>query len=173
MYKRITAPATGTMIPYYESYRHLLVETDILQALVNQQAITFHFVQSLTTLQGEIIYAPGKWSVKEVLGHMIDAERILSYRILCFLRGEKQSLPGFDENEYAKNSNYSTRKLENISEELKAIRASTIILIQNMDFELLDHIGKANVKEVSIRAIIYFILVHERHHLSIIKNKYL
>ncbi len=173
MYTHISAPAVGTMIPYYESYRHLLVETDILQALIDQQSTTYQFMQSLKTDQGEIKYEVSKWSVKEVLGHLIDTERILSYRLLCFMRGEKQSLPAFDENEYAKNSNYSTRKLNDISEEMKAVRTSTILMIQNMDFKLLDQVGTANEKEVSVRSIIYFILVHERHHLSVIKSRYL
>lgn len=173
MNTHITAPALGTMIPYYESYRHLLVETDILQALNDQQTITYQFIQLLTAAEGEISYEAGKWSVKEVLGHLIDTERILSYRLLCFMRGEKQSLPGFDENLYAKNSNYSTRKLNDISEELKVVRTSTILLIQNMNIKFLDKVGIANEKEVTIRSIIYFILVHERHHLSVIKSRYL
>lgn len=169
----ITAPEPGTISEYYESYRHHLMENDMLKGLIAQGELSFQFIRSLPERQGDIRYEEGKWTIKEVLGHIADTERILSYRLLCFMRGERQNLPGFEENDYVRNSNFSTRTLKDIGEELHAIRQSTVQMILNMDFNTLDDIGYANDNAVSVRALIYFILVHERHHVHFIKKKYL
>ena len=169
----ILPPAQGTISDYYESYRQHIMENDMFKGLVAQGELTHQFIKSLPEKQGDNRYQEGKWSVKEVLGHILDTERILTYRILCFMRGERQALPGFEENDYARNSNYSTRTLKDIGEELYAVRQSTVHMIMNMDQNTLDDIGIANGAEVSIRALIYMVLVHERHHVKFIKKTYL
>ncbi|MBK9412806.1 MAG: DinB family protein [Bacteroidetes bacterium] len=169
----ILPPAQGTISDYYESYRQHIMENDMFKGLVAQGELTHQFIKSLPEKQGDNRYQEGKWSVKEVLGHILDTERILTYRILCFMRGERQALPGFEENDYARNSNYSTRTLKDIGEELYAVRQSTVHMIMNMDQNSLDDVGIANGAEVSIRALIYMVLVHERHHVKFIKKTYL
>ena len=169
----ILPPQEGTIDEYYESYRRFIMENDVFKGLVAQGELTNQFIKSLPEKQGDIRYMEGKWTIKEVLGHLMDTERILSYRILCFMRGDRQSLPGFEENDYVRNSNYSTRTLKDMRDEMYAIRQSTIHMILNMDVNTLDDIGYANNKEVSVRALIYMILVHERHHVNVIKRKYL
>ncbi len=169
----ILPPAQGTISDYYESYRQHIMENDMFKGLVAQGELTHQFIKSLPEKQGDNRYQEGKWSVKEVLGHILDTERILTYRILCFMRGERQALPGFEENDYARNSNYSTRTLKDIGEELYAVRQSTVHMIMNMDQNTLDDVGIANGAEVSIRALIYMVLVHERHHVKFIKKTYL
>ena len=169
----ILPPAQGTISDYYESYRQHIMENDMFKGLVAQGELTHQFIKSLPEQQGDNRYQEGKWSVKEVLGHILDTERILTYRILCFMRGERQALPGFEENDYVRNSNYSTRTLKDIGEELYAVRQSTVHMIMNMDQNSLDDVGIANGAEVSIRALIYMVLVHERHHVKFIKKTYL
>ncbi len=169
----ILPPAQGTISDYYESYRQHIMENDMFKGLVAQGELTHQFIKSLPEKQGDNRYQEGKWSVKEVLGHILDTERILTYRILCFMRGERQALPGFEENDYVRNSNYSTRTLKDIGEELYAVRQSTVHMIMNMDQKSLDDVGIANGAEVSIRALIYMVLVHERHHVKFIKKTYL
>ena len=169
----ILPPAQGTISDYYESYRQHIMENDMFKGLVAQGELTHQLIKSLPEKQGDNRYQEGKWSVKEVLGHILDTERILTYRILCFMRGERQALPGFEENDYARNSNYSTRTLKDIGEELYAVRQSTVHMIMNMDQNSLDDVGIANGAEVSIRALIYMVLVHERHHVKFIKKTYL
>ena len=169
----ILPPAQGTISDYYESYRQHIMENDMFKGLVAQGELTHQFIKSLPEKQGDNRYQEGKWSVKEVLGHILDTERILTYRILCFMRGERQALPGFEENDYVRNSNYSTRTLKDIGEELYAVRQSTVHMIMNMDQNTLDDVGIANGAKVSIRALIYMVLVHERHHVKFIKKTYL
>lgn len=169
----ILPPAEGTLNEYYESYRHHIIENDMFKGLVAQGELTLQFIRSLPEKQGDNRYQEGKWSIKEVLGHIMDTERILTYRILCFMRGERQGLPGFEENDYVSNSNYSSRTLKDIADEMYAIRQSTIHMLMNMDVNTLDDSGIANGKEVSVRALIYFVLVHERHHVKFVKKTYL
>ena len=169
----ILPPDGGTISEYYESYRQHIMENDMFKGLVAQGELTHQFIKSLPEKQGDNRYQEGKWSVKEVLGHVLDTERVMTYRILCFMRGERQSLPGFEEDDYVRNSNYSTRTLKDIGEELYAVRQSTIHMLLNMDMNTLDDVGIANNKEVSVRALIYMVLVHERHHVKFIKKTYL
>ncbi|MFZ7116103.1 MAG: DinB family protein [Bacteroidota bacterium] len=169
----ILPPDVGTISEYYESYRQHIMENDMFKGLVAQGELTHQFIKSLPEKQGDNRYQEGKWSVKEVLGHVLDTERVMTYRILCFMRGERQSLPGFEEDDYVRNSNYTTRTLKDIGEELYAVRQSTIHMLLNMDLNTLDDVGIANNKEVSVRALIYMVLVHERHHVKFIKKTYL
>ena len=169
----IKPPITGTLSPYYESYRRYIADEDLLTSLNDELLKTSELILSLNETQGNFRYADGKWTVKEVLGHVSDTERILAYRALCIMRGENQSLLGFDENEYMKNSNFSTRTLGDILNEFESVRKATISLFAAMDENRLDKIGIANGNQVTVRALIYFILAHERHHLLFIKSKYL
>lgn len=169
----IKPPNTGILSPYYESYRHYIADEDLLTSLHDEILKTTELILSLNESQGNYRYADGKWSIKEVLGHVCDTERILSYRALCIMRGEKQSLFGFDENEYMKNSNFSTRTLRDIMNEFESVRKATISLFTAIDENKLEQIGIANGNQVTVRALIYFILAHERHHQLFIKTKYL
>lgn len=169
----IKPPFIGTMTPYYESYRRYINDKDLLSSLHDELLITSELILSLDESQGNFRYADGKWSIKEVLGHICDTERILSYRAFSIMRGEKQSLLGFDENEYMKNSNFSTRTLKDIMNEFESVRKATISLFKMMDENRLDQSGIANGNQVTVRALIYFILAHERHHQLFIKSKYL
>ena len=118
-------------------------------------------------------YAPDKWTLKEILVHIIDDERIYAYRALCFARNEKTALPGFEQDEYILYSNANERSISNIMEEYEAVRFATIALFNGFDQTALLRQGVANKNKATVRALGYHIAGHELHHINIIKEKYL
>ncbi len=117
-------------------------------------------------------YAKGKWSVKELLGHLIDAERIFSYRALRISRKDKTHLSGFDENLYVKNSNFDKRKLKDLLEEFILVRQANIIMIKSFTEDMLKQRGNANNHPITVRALVYVMYGHTRHHIEILKERY-
>ncbi|MBK5286479.1 MAG: DinB family protein [Bacteroidia bacterium] len=170
---RISLPAQDSLSDYYKTYLKYVPEEDLLKCLVEQQSEINSFLSALPVEKESFQYAPGKWMLKEVVGHLCDTERILSYRALRFSRNDKLPLQGFDENEYTVHANYKSRNLKNITEELLVVRQSTILLFQNMNEEMLDRKGTANESEVTARAILFFIIAHARHHMKVIEERYL
>ncbi len=170
---KISKPSPSDLSAYYQSYLHYIPEDDLLQVLKEQKSVIEDFVSSIPPAKETFRYAEGKWMLKEVLGHLCDTERILSYRALRIARNDKTPMSGFDENHYTPNSNYKDRSLKNIAEELLAVRAATILLFENMNEEMFDHKGIANNSEVTGRAILFFTVAHARHHMGVIKERYL
>src|SRR5690606_14488952 len=123
--------------------------------------------------KGKYSYAPGKWSIKEILGHLIDAERIFSFRALCFARGEAQPLPGFEQDDYVREANFNSRSISSFMEEVYFLRTANLILFKSFSEAELSKVGVANENPISVRAIIYIIAGHEKHHMNILKEKYL
>jgi hypothetical protein len=170
---KISKPPVSDLSGYYQSYLLYVPEDDLMQVLKQQKTDIENFVSSIPVNKESFRYAEGKWMLKEVMGHLCDAERILSYRALCFARNDKTPLPGFEENEYTPNSNYKDRSLKNIAEELLTVRAGTILLFENMSVEMLDRKGTANNSSVTAKGILFFIVAHARHHMGVIKERYL
>lgn len=148
------------------------VEGDVLEIL-NEQAEGFPTLIKNLIEKGDYAYAPGKWTIKELVGHMIDTERILVFRLLCFARGEKASLPGFEEDDYVANAHFKDSNLFRMAEEFSLMRKSHMYLVNSLNDEELDRIGLANGKEMSVRAIVYVLAGHVIHHTKIIKERYL
>jgi uncharacterized damage-inducible protein DinB len=171
--KNLQKPETTEYAPFYGTYINKLPETDILTLLSEQVEEVLATCSSATEAEAEKPYAEGKWSLKELLQHMIDTERIMTYRALCFSRGERHSLPGFEENEYAENSDANRRNLSDILDEYRLNRQSTLALIKSFSPEMVLKTGNANGNPVSVRAVIWMIAGHESHHLGIIKSRYL
>ena len=169
----ISKPSPESLSGYYKTYLKYVPEDDLLIALIGQKSEMEIFFKSISPEKENFQYAAGKWVLKEVAGHLCDTERILTYRALRFSRNDTHPLEGFDENEYALQSNYKSRSLNNILEELLAIRQSTIMLFQNMSEEMLDRKGTANSTEVTVRGLLFFIIAHARHHMGVIKERYL
>jgi hypothetical protein len=130
-------------------------------------------LQDIPEAAAESAYAAGKWSVKELVGHVIDTERIMAYRCLCISRGEQQSLPGFDENSYIRHGNYNTRTLASLLEEYNGVRQANIALFSGMNEEMWNRTGLANQATVSAKALMAIIVGHERHHFKILTERYL
>ncbi|WP_276497453.1 DinB family protein [Pontibacter litorisediminis] len=146
---------------------------DLIEGLTASYVFITGLVQGLTEEQLLYRYEPGKWSIKEVLVHMMDAERIFSYRALRFARQDKTELPGFEENQYAKASKADARDINSIVAEYTSLRTATIELFKSFDEEALQQKGVASGLEVSVRALGYIILGHEVHHQKIIRERYL
>lgn len=121
---------------------------------------------------GDKVYAPGKWTIKDILQHCIDTERIMAYRAMCFARNEEQSLPGFDENEYAKHTNLENRSFESLLEEFEILRKSTLLLFKNMDKTMLLRKGQANNQRISPLSLGFVIIGHAMHHEKILSERY-
>src|SRR5688572_22529543 len=166
-------PAPTQYPAYFETYLKRLPDTDILALLEEQVETLLGLFDNMTEAESEKGYAEGKWSIKELLQHMLDTERIMAYRALCFSRNENVMLPGFDEDEYAKNSDANRRNLANIIAEYRLQRQSTIALVKSFSPEMLDRFGKANNATYNVRSLVWVIAAHENHHLHIIQTRYL
>ena len=158
---------------YILRYLDLVKGGDVIKQLKEQGDETAVLLGSLSETMAMHTYEPGKWTIKEVLGHIIDTERIMAYRALCFSRKESMALPGFDQDEYVEYGNFNERKISDIVKEFVTLRASNIALFESFNQEQLLQIGSANSREVSVRALIYMIAGHEAHHINIIKEHYL
>lgn len=165
-------PLPGDYPPFYETYISLVPETDILQALSHSLQQIKLDLSYIGSDKSDYAYAPGKWTVKQVLQHAIDTERIFAYRALCIARGEQQSLPGFDENQYADEADVSRRHIKDLKEELLTVRLATIQLFQGLPEPMLSRSGMANQKPISVLAIGYAAVGHWRHHASILQTRY-
>jgi hypothetical protein len=149
-----------------------LIDGDVLQILQQQVTDFTDFINSLSDI-GDHAYAPGKWTIKELIGHIIDTERILVYRLTAFARGEKQALPGFDEDEYVAGARFSERSLLSLSQEFALLRQANLYLIRSLNDRELAASGIASDRKITVRAIVYVIAGHISHHTAIIKERYL
>ncbi len=164
-------PKPGDYAPYYEIYIRL-VEADVVTTLEEQIISTIELFNSIPEDKGSYAYEEGKWTIKEVLGHMIDTERIMAYRALAFARGEKQPIPGFEQDDYVNNANFNQRTLKDLINEFKAVRESNIILFRSFTEEMLNRKGTASGNEITVLALLFIIAGHEKHHINILREKY-
>ncbi|MCK6649947.1 MAG: DinB family protein [Bacteroidia bacterium] len=158
---------------YYAHYIGLVKGDNILKQLEDQVIDIQAIISEIPEEKESYAYAPGKWTIKELLGHIIDTERIMAYRALRFARKDKTALPGFDENDYVANSDYNKRTLYDIAHEFAIVRESNLALFKHFNEEALDQRGTANNNEATVRAILFMIAGHANHHLNVIKTKYL
>jgi uncharacterized damage-inducible protein DinB len=144
-----------------------------LMELLQRQATEFpEFINSLSA-KADHAYAPGKWTIKELAGHMIDTERILVYRLTAFARNEQAALPGFEEDDYVAAARFSERGLLSFTEEFALLRKANLYLFRSLNETELDRKGTASGREISVRAILFVIAGHVIHHTKVIKEKYL
>ena len=165
-------PTPAEHAPYFEQYLRYVTELDILAVLDKQPADVRALLAQLSDTQAGTRYAPEKWSVKEVLGHLIDSERIFGYRALCFARGEKKSLPGFEENDYAKTSGHDQCRISDLVDEFELARKSNVAMFEHLPEEAWLRTGIANENKVSVRALAFVLVGHTRHHLEVLRSKY-
>lgn len=173
MNRMISAPDPSEYDEFFNNYISNANTDDLLSALAASEEYIVNFMLSVKEQQLKHRYQPGKWSIKEMLVHMADTERVFAYRALCFARKDKTELPSFDENAYAEASKADNRSITSILAEYAAARQSTIEMFKAFDEEMLDHAGIASGRRVTVRALGFAILGHEIHHLNIIKQRYL
>lgn len=169
----IARPGADEYDGYYGTYIGKVPDGDLRSILSSQLAETLALIRSIPESRGGHRYAPDKWSIKEVLGHVADGERIFSYRALRFARGDATPLPGFEQNDYVPAGGFDTRTLRDLADELAAVRLATIHLFAHLDRAALERRGTASGKSVSVRALAYIIAGHELHHVGILKTRYL
>lgn len=169
----ITYPSPEEHSGFLSNYVQQAKTDDLIEGLTASYVFITGMIQGLTEEQLLHRYAPGKWSIKEVMVHMIDTERIFSYRALRFARQDKTELPGFDQDQYIIPSKADSRDINSIIAEYTSLRTATIELFKNFDEEALQQKGVASGIEVSVRALGYVILGHEVHHQKIIRERYL
>jgi uncharacterized damage-inducible protein DinB len=166
-------PLDIELIPsYYKSYVNRVIALELMDALRVSHQELLQLIDVLPESKSEYRYQTGKWSIKEVLCHLIDAERIFSYRALRFARNDKTELHGFDDNHYVAEANTQSRILSQIIEEIKHLRVSTIDLFSSFSPAMLQRVGKANNTELSVLAIGYIIAGHEMHHRALLEERY-
>lgn len=158
---------------YFNNYINLVTEESVIDALKSSYHEVKSLIKSLHEEQGNFAYAEKKWTIKELLVHIMDTERIFCERALRFARKDKTELPGFDHDVFVLNSNANHRTLKDILKEYKSIRKSTILLFKNFTPEMLEQGGIANGNKLTVHSIGFIISGHELHHLNIIKTKYL
>ena len=169
----MSKPSPINYAAYFQKYIDQVTETDFFTALHNQSNGLELFLQSITEEKSMFAYAEGKWSIKELLLHMSDTERIFCYRALCFARGEKTNLPGFDENNYAAHSYANSRTWENIVQEFLSVRKATEMLFKSFSEKALATSGTANNNEATVLSIGFVLLGHVNHHKKILAERYL
>ena len=166
-------PEEGEFNPYYGKYIDLVPEGDVVQTLRSQLSETLNTLKSIPEARAGFRYAAGKWSIKELVGHLSDAERLFVYRALCIGRGDTQSLPGFEEDEYVRGAAFDSLPLTRLVSEFETVRAATVSFFENLDDKSWARIGTANDNKISVRAIAYILAGHERHHRRVLQERYL
>lgn len=170
---RAQRPDQAEFAPYYAGYVARVPDGDILETLRTQVEETVALARSLAEEKGTHRYEPEKWSIRQVLGHMADTERIMAYRALCVARGDATSLPGFNENAYVANARFDERTLASLADDLALVRQATIALLAPLNDSELARAGTANGVPITARALAWIIAGHERHHLAILRERYL
>ncbi|HEY8405009.1 MAG TPA: DinB family protein [Flavobacteriales bacterium] len=158
---------------WLDQYLDLVTEDDLITGFKNQTSESLEFFSGLTEEQLLYRYEEGKWNIKELLVHMMDAERVFCYRALRFARYDQTVLAGYSHNDYVMNSKASERSIRSLLEEYAVVRTATVALFSNFAPEVLDNRGVANGVDMCVAAIGFAILGHERHHLQVIREKYL
>jgi len=166
-------PKPGEYNAYYDKYISLILGNDIVGTLSSQLPKTIALLSSVSEQDGELRYAPGKWSLKEALGHVIDTERVMTYRALRIARGDQTPMEGFEQDDYVRNGPYASLHLAELVEEFKNVRAATLGFFRNLRDEDWKRRGVANKNDITVRALAYIIAGHELHHRNIFEERYL
>ena len=157
----------------YEDYVSLVEETDIVSAMKKQLTEVENLFASISEEKGEFAYATGKWTIKELLGHLINGERVFSYRALRISRGDQTPLPGFDQDLLTNNGNFNSISLADLLKEFSHLCQANIIFFQNLNDEAWSRTGTVNDTPASVRAIAYNMVNHTRHHINSLRSHYL
>jgi len=165
-------PDESEFAPYYKGYIGQVLEDDVITALEAELTESISFFRGIEEQASKSAYAEGKWTIREVVGHVIDTERVMSYRALRFARNDKTELPGFDQDEYIRGASFNDISLGDMLREFEHLRRSNILMFRNLSPEAWDRSGSANGKQISARALAFVIAGHEKHHRKVIKDRY-
>lgn len=169
----MTRPDLSAVPPFYRKYVEHVKDLDVIEAMRLSSKLTLDLVRAIPEEKGEFRYQPEKWSIKELLCHMMDAERIFAYRALTFARNDKTPLPGFEENDYAPEANAQGRTVQQIADEMERLRLTNIDLFSSFTSAMLKRTGTANKTEVSVLSLGYILAGHESHHRTVLQERYI
>ena len=172
--KKIYKPVDDDVVSFYKPYMDYVPnDGNLIQHLMDIQIETEKLISGLSEEKLIYRYSKDKWTIKDILVHLADCERVIIYRAMRIARADKTNLPGFDENVFAANANANKRKVDDILKELSVVHTATVVFIETLDEESLDRTGTANGYPLSARLLVNHIYGHHRHHLNIIREKYL
>jgi uncharacterized damage-inducible protein DinB len=166
-------PEKNEYAAYYETYVSLVEETDILSVMENQLSEVRDLLAGISEEKSNFRYGEGKWSIKELLGHLIDGERIFAYRALRVARADKTPMEGFEQDGYIENGNFSSRTFADLRREFSLLHQADVIFFKNLNDDAWLRVGTANETAVSVRALAYIMVGHIRHHTNILRERYL
>ncbi|MFD2443719.1 DinB family protein [Bacillus sp. CGMCC 1.16607] len=166
-------PETNDFAPYYATYIKLVPSGEVRNILQLQFIESLHLLKGISEDQGHYRYGTDKWSIKEVIGHLTDTEQIMTYRLLCIARGETGDLPGYDDKVYVQNGLFEMQSMNDLIENWKVVRQSTLQLLNSLNEQAWNRRGNANGFEVTVNALAYIIAGHELHHRKILEERYL
>ena len=166
-------PAETEYATYFEDYVSEVNETDIMAVLRSEIDDLDVLLNRVPPEKEMYAYAQGKWTIREIVGHLIDGERVFGYRALCIARGETQNLPGFDQDDYMRTAPYNHIELEDLLSEMRLVRLSNIAMFRTLDEEAWNRVGTANENQVTVRALAFIMAGHLRHHMNVLKERYL
>jgi len=166
-------PGPEEYVPFYATYVSKVGDGDIVDILEQQMHSTHALAKSIPAEKAGYAYAPGKWTIKEVWGHMADTERVMAYRALRFARNDSNELKGFDQDDYMANSRFNERTLDDLADEFMQLRKANLYFFKNLNDEEKKRGGLASGNPVTVNALLYIIAGHEHHHIGILKERYL
>jgi hypothetical protein len=167
---RNTVPDSGEYAPFYAGYVARVPETDLESVLENQAGELARLAKSVA--DEHFRYAPGKWTLREMFGHLCDAERVFGYRLFCISRGETQSLPGFDENSYVESASYDLVSLSDHVKQFSLLRDANLMVWSQLTEQQVTAFGTANKHTISVRALARIMAGHVRHHIAVLNERY-
>lgn len=171
-----TAPArpeANEYAPYYEKYVSLVPEGDVVETLRRQSEEVSALLAGIPEERAGYAYAQGKWSIKQVVGHIIDTERVFAYRAMVIARGERQALPGMEQDEYMAGADFDARTLADLAEEFSHLRRANVLMLRGFTEAAWTRRGVASDNEVTVRALAHIIAGHAAHHTQILRTRYL
>jgi len=166
-------PQTGDYAPYYDTYISKIGDGDIIDILTRQQTEINDFLKAIPQDKALYAYADGKWTVKQNIGHLIDTERIMAYRLLRFARNDNNELMGFEQDDYIANSRFNDMELNDLIDEFYYVRKANLYLFKSLNAEEKKRGGIASKNRVTVNALLYIIAGHAEHHMRILKERYL
>jgi hypothetical protein len=169
----VNRPEPTEYAEYFRGYISKVPDGDIIDILSSQHREFMGLLGNIGEKKGEFRYAPGKWSVKEVVGHVVDTERIFGARALCIARGETVPLPSYDQDAYVEKGNFGARTVEDLAAEFDGLRSSHLALMRSFDDDVLNRRGMAANNEFTVRAVVWTIAGHLNHHLEVLRERYL
>lgn len=166
-------PNLDTVPEFYKDYINYVIHFDYIEGLKKTYDETLRILNTISEEKSNYAYAEGKWTIKDIVQHLIDSERIFAFRALCFSRGESQKIIGYDHDAYVENANANSREFKSILKEFQNCHQSTMDMVESFSKEMLTMHGNANGSEIKVIDLIYIMAGHQKHHINVLKERYL